>query len=462
MTRRVGAVGRPRRPIVATCLIALALTVALAPVAGHQLGPTISFVPAMLAIVTCFDLMSVYLLIGEYRDTGDVRLLAMSWAYLASLVFMGAYALAFPGVTVHPPLAITTSMAPWFYIAWHAGFPTLLGVAWAPWPTGWTASTPPSRRRLTAAVTVGAVLALSGAFVTLLALNARHLPVLIKGLDTYRMTVVTAPVTLPLVVLGLLAAYRGTRQRTGPERWSVLAVLVCLCDLSLTYAGHYRYSLGWYSGRSLTLVAAGAVLFAMMASFRRLKARAELDATVDMLTGLPNRRSVYGALGQMMARSNRSLSPLGVISLDVDSFKQVNDRYGHEAGDAVLANIARLLEKCLRLGDVAARVGGEEFLVLVPDTDMAGSVIVAERIRIAVSEFRPDGPIPQVTVSLGVACSVDGTEAARALLRRADEALYEAKHGGRNLTVLAPAPPALAPPALAPAALAPAAIAPTS
>ncbi len=287
--------------------------------------------------------------------------------------------------------------------------------------------------------TLGAVVVLSGAVVTWLTLNAKHLPVLIKGLDTYRMTVVTAPIALPLVGFSLLAAYRGTRWRTGPERWSVLAVLVCLCDLGLTYTGHYRYSLGWYAGRSLTLVASGAVLVAMMASFRRLKARAEHDATVDMLTGLANRRSGYDALAQMLARSHCSLSPLGVISLDVDFFKQVNDRYGHETGDAVLANIGYLLTKCLRLGDVAARVGGEEFLVLVPDTDMAGSMVVGERIRTAVFESRPPcGLTSHITVSLGVACSADGTEPVQELLRRADHALYEAKHRGRNVAVAAP------------------------
>jgi diguanylate cyclase (GGDEF)-like protein len=392
----------------------------------------------MLGIVTCFDVMSVYLLVGEYRDGGDVRLLAMSWAYLASLAFMGAYALAFPGVTAHPPLAITPSMAPWFYISWHAGFPVMLGIAWAPWPARWTANTPASRRWTAAVATLGAVVVLSGAVVTLLTVDAKHLPVLIKGLDTYRMTVITAPIALPLVAVSLLAAYRGTRWRTGPERWSVLAVLVCLCDLGLTYTGHYRYSLGWYAGRSLTLVASGAVLVAMMASFRRLKARAEHDATIDMLTGLANRRSGYGALAQMLARSQRSLSPLSVITLDIDFFKQVNDRFGHETGDAVLGNTGRLLISCLRLGDLAARVGGEEFLVLLPDTDMAGSMVVAERIRAAVcgSPLSPGLPT-QITMSLGVACSADGTEPAEALLRRADEALYEAKHRGRNVAVAA-------------------------
>jgi diguanylate cyclase (GGDEF)-like protein len=439
MSRHARTAGPSRRPIVTACLLALVFSVALAPVVTRQLGPTVSFVPAMLGVVTCFDVMSVYLLVGEYRDSGDIRLLAMSWAYLASLVFMGAYAFAFPGVTVHPPLAITPSMAPWFYVAWHAGFPTLLGIAWAPWPARWTANTRPSRRRGTVAASFAAIAALSGAVVALLALNAKHLPVLIKGLDTYRMTVITAPFAVPLVALSLLAAYRGTRRRTGPESWSVLAVLVCLCDLGLTYTAHYRYSLGWYAGRSLTLVASGAVLVAMMASFRRLKARAEHDATVDMLTGLANRRSGYGALAQMLARSQRSLAPLSVIALDIDFFKQVNDRFGHETGDAVLENTGRLLTRCLRLGDVAARVGGEEFLVLLPDTDMAGSMIVAERIRVAVCGSRPSPGLPtQITVSLGVACSADGTEPAEALLRRADEALYEAKHRGRNVAVAAP------------------------
>lgn len=117
----------------------------------------------------------------------------------------------------------------------------------------------------------------------------------------------------------------------------------------------------------------------------------------------------------------------------------------------MLANIGRLLIGCLRLGDVAARVGGEEFLVLVPDTDMAGSIAVAEKIRVAVRDSRSPGLAHNTTVSVGVACSADGTEPGAALLRRADLALYDGKRRGRDLTVGAPAPPLSGPEPAGPA-----------
>ena len=84
--------------------------------------------------MACFDIMSVWLLAGEYLDTGDRRLLGMALAYLWSLLLMGGYALAFPGVvSQHPPLAVTASVAPYLYLGWHVGFPVLLGAAWGPW-----------------------------------------------------------------------------------------------------------------------------------------------------------------------------------------------------------------------------------------------------------------------------------------------------------------------------------------
>lgn len=432
-----------RALIVAACSAVLA-TAILLPLGRHQLGPTISFMPAMLSVVACFDVISVYLLVGDYRDRGDVRLLMMAWAYAWSLVLMSGYALAFPGaVTTDPPLAVSPSMAPYLYIAWHCGFPLLLGIAWAPWPSRWVPPAPAGKRRFVAAVSVIAVIA-SGVLliVGFLAFEAR-LPVLINGLNTSAMTTVTAPITVPLVLLALASTVYGTRRRTGPERWSTIAVLVCICDLALTYASRTRYSLGWYCGRSLTLVAAAVVLLAMLASFRRLKAQAELDAATDPLTGLFNRRSAQIAFDQMVARSRRSGSPLGVLSLDLDRFKQVNDRYGHETGDAVLTQVGHLLTHSSRYGDVVARVGGEEFLILLPDTDQAGTLTVAEKVRALIAELVVPGMADGVTASLGATTMRPDDLTTASLLRRVDVALYQAKQTGRNRVVLAAGPKSL-------------------
>jgi diguanylate cyclase (GGDEF)-like protein len=412
------------------------VTVLVLPFGGRQLGPSVSFVPALLSVVACFDIMSAYLLIGDYRDRGDVRLLVMACAYLWSLTVMAGYALAFPGVvSAHPPLALVPSMAPYFYVAWHGGFPILLAAAWAPWPARWTKPTPLGSRRVVGLVMSGGAAAAGLVVVSSLAALAHHLPVLINGLDTSRMRSLTAPFTLPLVLLALAVTLWGTRTRTGPERWSTVAVLVCLLDLLLTYSSRTRYSLGWYTGRSLTLLSAGVVLLAMLATFRRLKAEAEHDAVFDALTGLLNRRGAYTTVDQLVARARRSGAQLGVVSFDLDFFKQVNDRHGHEAGDRVLAEVGRVMTALSRQGDVIARVGGEEFLALLPDTDLSGAALVAERIRKRIAAIEVPSGHQRVTVSLGAtALEVEDLDAAM-LLRRADNALYQAKEGGRDLVV---------------------------
>lgn len=427
---------RPRLVAAAACVLATAMAL---PFSHHQLDASTTFVTAMLVVVACFEFTAVYLLIGDYRAHGDPRLLAMSCAFAWSLTVMGGYALAFPGaVTVHPLLAVTPSVAPYLYLAWHCGFPAILSAAWAPWPKRWIAPTPQHRRRAVSSVTLAATLVIAALLVTGVVAFARRLPVLIKGVDTHRMTTLTAPIAMPLVLAALLVALRGTRNRSGPERWSSIVILVCLCDLTLTYYSRSRFSLGWYCGRTLTLVSAAVVTVVMLDSLRKMKTRAEHDAAHDQLTGLGNRRTAALALDQLVARSRRSGVPLGVLSLDLDHFKRINDQYGHETGDAVLVETGRLLLGSCRAGDVVARVGGEEFLVLLPDTDRRGTIIVAEKMLAAVAEMQLPIEHGQVTASLGLTAFRPSDLNAMDVLRRADSALYCAKNSGRNCMVEAP------------------------
>ena len=432
-TADMAAVSRgSRRPLLATSAVAVVGTAALLPFARHPLGVSASFLPAMLSVVACFDVLSVYLLVGDFRDRGDRRLLAMAAAYTWSLVVMAGYGCAFPGVVAaHPPLAVTASVAPYLYLAWHAGFPILIGLGWTRWPHAWTAPAPTSRRGVTAAAVVSLAALAGAAVVAGVALTAHQLPVLIHGSDTTRMTTLTAPITIPLVLLALVAAARGTRRRTGPERWSSVVVLVCLCDLTLTYAARHRYSLGWYCGRGLTLLATGVVLMSMLAGFRRLKSQAEHDAAVDPLTGLANRRAAHAALEQLVARSQRTGAPLSVLSLDLDHFKAVNDTYGHDVGDLVLVEFADVLTGSCRLSDTVARFGGEEFLLLLPDTATDGALVVAHRIQQAMRAMITPTSGHRMTASIGAA-TLQPLETPAELLHRADNALYQAKAAGRD------------------------------
>jgi diguanylate cyclase (GGDEF)-like protein len=434
----VSVLVKTQRSTLLVSSMAVLVTLVVLPMGRHHLGPTTSFVPAVLATVACFDIMSVWLLAGEYLDTGDRRMLGMSLAYLWSLLLMGGYALAFPGVfSTHPPLAVTHSVAPYLYIGWHAGFPALLGAAWSPWP--YLSAVEHRARGPQLAAAVAGMSAAALLTVTGCVLFVRRLPVLIHGLDTSSMAKVTAPVALPLVLASLLVCARAVRGRAGPERWSSVAILVCLCDLCLTYSSRYRYSLGWYTGRTLTVASSAVVLLAMLASFRRLKAAAEFNAAYDGLTALANRRSAYDSLTTTIARARRTGTALSVLMFDLDRFKQINDSHGHAAGDEVLRCVASTVRATVRDGDVAARLGGEEFAVILPDTCLQDARVVAERLR---AQLRAH-PIPaigsSVTASFGVAELHPADASAENLLNRADQAMYRAKALGRDRIIDLPA-----------------------
>jgi diguanylate cyclase (GGDEF)-like protein len=178
-------------------------------------------------------------------------------------------------------------------------------------------------------------------------------------------------------------------------------------------------------------LASQAVVALDNARLHRIVAR---QARIDGLTGLANRRQFEQQLAAELARLERFAGPLAIVLADLDDFKDVNDRFGHPAGDAVLREFAHTLEERIRDIDVAARWGGEEFVVLLPGTDLAGAAQVAERLRAALEErvvLSVDGDPIRVTASFGVAVYPDAGSADE-LLETADAALYQAKRAGKN------------------------------
>ena len=156
-------------------------------------------------------------------------------------------------------------------------------------------------------------------------------------------------------------------------------------------------------------------------------------ALVDELTRLPNRRHFDEQLGHRLAEWQRHGRPFGVLMMDVDLFKQVNDEHGHETGDAALKLVARTLRANCRSFDIVARWGGEEFSAIISHVDAEQLVLVAEKFRsmVAVSNLRLPGQAIGVTISVGAA-PAGADDTAETLLKRADEALYQAKRQGRN------------------------------
>ncbi len=174
----------------------------------------------------------------------------------------------------------------------------------------------------------------------------------------------------------------------------------------------------------------------VLANLRNL-AVAEFRANNDSLTGLPNRRATDDTLKRLVAQANRTFSPLSALMLDLDHFKQINDRFGHSCGDEVLAAVGAAVTASLRESDFAGRFGGEEFLVLLPDTDPTGALLVAEKVRAAVAGIRVPGVEQDITASAGIADLLAHGGTAASMLREADRALYAAKAEGRDRTVVA-------------------------
>jgi two-component system cell cycle response regulator len=162
-------------------------------------------------------------------------------------------------------------------------------------------------------------------------------------------------------------------------------------------------------------------------------------ASVDELTKLHNRRYLTNHMTREFERAVENKKQLSAIMLDVDHFKKVNDTYGHAVGDDVLVELARRMIECTRNSDLSARLGGEEFVVVMPETSMQVALTVAERLREGVGgkpfAMRDGSPGLDITISLGVAVIDGADDTPAALLARADEALYRAKSGGRNCVV---------------------------
>ncbi|MDE1467924.1 sensor domain-containing diguanylate cyclase [Aurantiacibacter sp. D1-12] len=163
----------------------------------------------------------------------------------------------------------------------------------------------------------------------------------------------------------------------------------------------------------------------------RLAAEAQQLANTDPLTSLPNRRCTFARLESMVDVASKHGTPLTAIMFDIDFFKAINDRHGHQTGDEVIVQVAELARRQARQGDLVGRIGGEEFVWLLPGIDSRGANALAERLRLSVERGIEGSALPNVTISIGLSQFAKGDDGDE-MLARADAALYEAKEGGRN------------------------------
>lgn len=179
-----------------------------------------------------------------------------------------------------------------------------------------------------------------------------------------------------------------------------------------------------------------------LSELRRKRAEAKMhllraESTTDPLTGVGNRRWLDIEMKQRIAQLRRQNSPFSLLMLDIDHFKSVNDTWGHDAGDAVLVAVASEIRHTLRDMDVLCRTGGEEFIAVLPGTNVKAAVAAAERIRNAVEKLAVcfQGRTIKVTVSIGVTAGTPTDEALH-IIKRADDAVYVAKRDGRNRSIV--------------------------
>jgi diguanylate cyclase (GGDEF)-like protein len=218
-------------------------------------------------------------------------------------------------------------------------------------------------------------------------------------------------------------------------RQAVRLALLYLLTLFLlsamgAFRGHFQAAhlnaLAQFFGANLTYVG----LLYMLVRIKEGYLEAQLDAYTDFLTGLRNRRYLELVLERELFRVGRYGRPLCLMVLDLDGFKGVNDTHGHEAGDRVLKALAACLEGHIRQSDRAVRLGGEEFAILLPETELGQALALAERLRQAVAALKVP-PVEALSASFGLVQATP-TDSPLSLLKRADEAMYRAKRRGKN------------------------------
>jgi diguanylate cyclase (GGDEF)-like protein len=262
------------------------------------------------------------------------------------------------------------------------------------------------------------------------------------------------PLTFVILPLIVWAAFRFSRRE-------VTTAIAAVCAIAVwhTVEGRGPFALDSLNLSLLLLlafissiVATGLMLSAAVGERDRTREKLERalrrlreEASTDPLTGLANRRSLREFLQRAWSRARRGTSPLAIVMIDLDHFKRVNDDFGHEAGDRVLAGVAELLNSHIRASDLACRFGGEEFALVLPDATLDAVRRRAEGIQLAVRQLEPKHrgrSLGSITASFGVAMFPDHAQDPESLLRAADQALYEAKAAGRDRIVVSSARPA--------------------
>jgi diguanylate cyclase (GGDEF)-like protein len=384
------------------------------------------------------------LLWAQARVARSRPLVVLAGMYAATAAVMLPYLLLYHGLW--PELIAVVSADPqssaWLWLEWHLFF-AASPAAYVAARRWWDGADERTFRAFEARVAL--------LFVAIVALIVP--PVIwLDGLPAFTVQGSWTPLAtaaslavLAVALASVVLLFAQNRFRSILELWLAVAAVLLIADVSVSRFGGGVFTIGWYVSRGYVLFASGTLLTALIlqtanvyAHLARTTERLRDESLTDALTGLANRRRFDAHFAQVMADGARSARAVALLMIDVDNFKDFNDAFGHPAGDRCLRSIAESARASVpRASDLVARFGGEELVVVLAETELAGAAIVAERIRSSIERLRiPHAPAAThdvVTVSIGIAAVDDASETlGNALLADADRALYRAKRAGRN------------------------------
>ncbi|WP_150143597.1 sensor domain-containing diguanylate cyclase [Enterobacter bugandensis] len=413
-----------------------------------------SFSPLLFPTLTIFLLVfhlfiACFMAMKYWCDKRRLYLIAISFAFAGSALLMVGTLTSFPAwLDLYQFNVVNYNDAMIYYMFRHLLMAVLMIVSALLYPTR---NLPLSR--LAHIIIVSGSFLFTACMVILAWLYSSHSPFLSLDLvdnETRQFMVLWShSINISLIVLWVVTLATLMFITRVRNLFWVGGNFLCVCyvvTLSMLLVGGHAEDISWYRARLFETVATLIIIFVLLYDVFRLYRDSHLkyqqsyqNSIRDPLTRLYNRSYFYESLNQALGIAKPS-RPVSVIVSDLDRFKRINDNYGHLQGDKVLQFVANLLMDSVRPQDIAARIGGEEFVLMLANTSAEDAYQVAERIRLKLSGFdkiSSEGQLPEpITISMGVFTATSSSVSAEACVESADKAMYEAKETGRNRVVV--------------------------